>query len=132
LAGPLIAYCLMPNHYHWFVRQDGLMPVRLLAQKVWKSYANSFNHSHGRHGALFENRFQDLPVDEDDYRRTLCCYIHRNPVAANLAAAPGLWPYSNYLDCIGQRPGTLVDHAFIDTYFGGAAAYQRLIEAPAG
>ncbi len=124
----MIAYCLMPNHYHWLVRQDGEAPVRLLAQKVWKSYANTFNHTYGRSGALFEDRYKAKPVADDAYLRQLCVYIHLNPIKDGFAAAPELWPYSNYPDWIGQRQGTLLDHNFINSYFGSAATYQQQIE----
>ena len=30
----MIAYCLLPNHYHWLVRQDGDIPVRQLPKRV--------------------------------------------------------------------------------------------------
>lgn len=33
----LVAYCLMPNHYHWLVRQEGELAARLLPQYVGKS-----------------------------------------------------------------------------------------------
>jgi len=124
----LLAYCLMPNHYHWLVRQNGRIPARLLPQKVWKSYANTFNHRYGRSGTLFEGRYKAKHVGNDTYLRHLCRYIHLNPVKDGVAAAPELWPYSNYLEWIGQRPGTLVDQEFIATFFGGAAAYRQDVE----
>ena len=123
----LIAYCLMPNHYHWLVRQDELIAAGLLAQRVFKSYANRFNHKYKRSGALFEDRFDAILVDTDEYLRHLCCYIHANPVKAGFAAAPELWPYSNYLDWIGQRAGTLVDQAFITAHFHNQHNYRRFV-----
>jgi len=34
----VIAYCLMPNHYHLVVRQDGDLAAGSLAQRVFNSY----------------------------------------------------------------------------------------------
>jgi len=34
LAVTLIAYCLLPNHYHFLLRQDGERPASLLPQRV--------------------------------------------------------------------------------------------------
>jgi len=68
-------------------------------------------------------------VTTDSYLQHLCRYIHGNPVRHGLAMAPELWPYSNYLDWMGLRPGTMVDHAFITEQFGSPAAYKSQLRA---
>lgn len=123
----VIAYCLLPNHYHWLVRQDGVAPVNLLAQRVFGSYARTFNNRHGRSGTLFEDRFDAKLVDTNEYLHHLCYYIHANPVRHTIATAPDLWVYSNYHEWIGIRKGTLVDHAFIQNHFGNGQRYQQRV-----
>ncbi len=125
----LIAYCLLPNHYHWLVRQDGEIPAGLLAQRVFNRYATSFNNRYGRKGTLFESRYKAKPVLTDDYLRQLCLYIHANPVRHGLAMTPDLWPYSNYPEWTGQRPGKLVDHDFVRTTVGSGSAYADMLNA---
>lgn len=123
----LIAYCLMPNHYHWLVRQDGIVKVGVLAQRVFNRYAYTFNQKYNRSGTLFEDRFDAIPVDRDEYLRHLCCYIHANPVKDGFAITPDLWPYSNYLEWTGQRAGTLVDQAFIAAHFHHQQNYRQFV-----
>jgi len=53
----VIAYCLMPNHYHWLVRQDGREPVRLLPQRVFNSYGKAFNKRYDHGGTLVDRAF---------------------------------------------------------------------------
>ena len=125
----VIAYCLLPNHYHWLVRQDGEAAAGLLAQRVFNAYAKAFNNLYGRSGTLFEDRFKAIHVASDEYLRHLCCYIHANPVRHGIADAPELWPYSNYLDCIGARSGTLLDQGFIEDQFDSVAQYQARVQA---
>jgi len=50
----LIAYCLMPNHYHFLVRQDGDQPAGLLPQRVFNSYTKAYNKRYEHSGTLFE------------------------------------------------------------------------------
>ncbi|MBC8497074.1 MAG: hypothetical protein H8D37_05375 [Chloroflexi bacterium] len=50
----LIVYCLMPNHYHYLVRQDGEGRVGLLPQRVFNSYSKAYNKRYG-HRALFND-----------------------------------------------------------------------------
>ncbi len=125
----LIAYCLLPNHYHWLVRQNREIPAGLLAQRIFNRYSNAFNNMYQRSGTLFEDRYQAKPVLTDDYLHQVCLYIHANPVRHGLAMTPALWPYSNYLDWIGQRSDDLVDHDFVRTTFGSGPAYTHTMKA---
>jgi hypothetical protein len=48
-------------------------------------------------------------------------------VKDGLVVLPEDWIYSNYLDWLGQRDGTLVDREFIQEHFGSLAEYQELV-----
>ena len=123
----VIAYCLMPNHYHFLLRpdEDGALPR--FVQRLFNSYAQAFNRQQGRSGTLFEARAKSVLVDTDEYVLHLCRYIHLNPVRAGLVAHPGEWPYSNYLEWVERRDGTLVDRSFVRQYFPTAADYQAFV-----
>ncbi len=123
----LIAYCLMPNHYHWLVRQDGEYAAGLLAQRVFNSYTRAFNNAYHRSGTLFAGRYKAILVSSDEYLRHLCCYIHANPVKDGFVLAPELWPYSNYQEWIGLRNGKLVDRTFVAQYFSVPGGYQQYV-----
>ena len=123
LALTLIAYVLMPNHYHFLVRQDKDVPAGLLPQRVFNSYSKAYNQLYQHSGTLFEGRFKAIPVTDDVYLRHLCRYIHANPVKDGIVQQLDAWPFSNYLDWVGKRPGKLVDHRFVQEYFGSATHY---------
>jgi hypothetical protein len=55
----------------------------------------------------------------------LCHYIHGNPVKDGLVANPADWQYSNYLDWIAERNGSLLDRDFIEHQFGSAQEYKK-------
>ncbi|MFQ5419579.1 MAG: transposase, partial [Anaerolineae bacterium] len=61
----IIAYCLMPNHYHFLLRQDGETPISRFIGVLFNAYAQALNQQIGRSGALFEGRFKDVHVDND-------------------------------------------------------------------
>ncbi len=123
----VIAYCLMPNHYHWLVRQDGEETAGLLPTRVFNSYSKAFNNAYKRSGTLFEDRFDAILVETDEYLHHLCRYIHMNPVKDGFAAAPELWPYSNYPEWIGLRNGLLIDQVFVHAHFPDPQRYQAFV-----
>ena len=125
----VIAYCLLPNHYHWLLRQDGDTSAGKVPTRVFGSYSQAFNLANGRTGALFEGRFKAIGVESDEYLHHLCRYIHANPVRHAIASDLELWPYSNYLEWIGKRNGTLIDRSFVQANFGSAANYEKYVQS---
>ena len=124
----LIAYCLMPNHYHFLLRQDGDMPLSKFIGVLFNAYVQAVNKQQARSGSLFEGRFRHRRIDREEYLTQLCRYIHLNPVKAQLVQRPENWPYSNYRDWIGLRAGTLVDQSFVHAHFLNGEAYQRFVD----
>ena len=125
----VIAYCLMPNHYHWLLRQDGASPAGLLPQRVFNIYSHALCNASRHSGALFAGRYHAIKVADEDYLLHLCRYIHANPVRHGIANAVHLWPYSNYLEWIDARPGTLVDRTFVRHHFPTPTAYKAYVHA---
>ena len=123
----VIAYCLLPTHFHILGRQDGEQPARNLPQFVFNSYTKAYNKSYGHSGTLFEGRFRAKPVQNSSYLLHLCRYIHGNPVKDGLVSDPVDWEWSNYLEWIGERNGTLVDRNFVVNQFGNANEYKNFL-----
>lgn len=123
----VIAYCLMPNHYHFLVRQDDKHPAGRFPQYVFNSYSKAYNKMYAHSGTLFGGRFRAKPVQSTGHLLQLCRYIHGNPVKDGMVAEPGQWPYSNYLEWIGERPGTLLDRGFIREQFSNVEVYKQFV-----
>ena len=78
-------------------------------------------------GVLFQGQFQAKPILTSEYLLNLCRYIHGNPVKDGLVADIAQWQYSNYLEWIGERDGTLVDREFINNQFDSAEEYKKFL-----
>ena len=91
------------------------------------SYTKAINKCFERVGSLFQGQFQAIPIQTYSHLLNLCVYIHANPVKDGLVALPKDWIYSNYLEWLGQRDGTLVDREFIQEHFGSPAEYKELV-----
>ena len=141
----VLAYCLKPTHYHLLVRVKpppqiseffknsevlaaaSSAAVSTAMMRLGVSYTKAINKRFDRVGALFQGQFQGKPVQNYAHLLSLCVYIHANPVKDGLVVLPEDWEYSNYLDWIGLRSGTLVDREFIQEHFGGPAEYKSLV-----
>jgi putative transposase len=123
----IIAYCLMPNHYHLLVRQNGPNTANLLIQRVFNSYTKAYNKRHQRSGTLFEDSYHVRCVDQTKYLLQLCRYIHFNPVKDGIVQSVENWPYSNYPEWVGLRHGTLFDPNFVRDNFPRADDYRVFV-----
>jgi len=123
----IVVYCLMPNHYHFLVRQDGDKSAGLLPQRVFNSYTKAYNLKYNRSGTLFQGPYQVRQITNKSYLLNLCRYIHANPVKDGLVADIEDWPYSNYLEWIGKRSGSLVDLRFVQEHFSSPQRYAEFV-----
>ncbi len=76
----ILAYCLMPNHFHFLVKEITEGGISLFMQKALTGYGMYYNTKHSRTGPLFEGRFKAQHVDDDEYLEYVLAYIHLNPV----------------------------------------------------
>jgi REP element-mobilizing transposase RayT len=108
----MVAYCLMPNHYHLLVYLKTNDFSRKVMHPFSISYTKAINKQQGRVGPLFQGPFQAKQVDQDAYLLHLTRYIHLNPVQDGLVTNPVEWEYSSYRNYIGLRKDAIV-HADI-------------------
>jgi REP element-mobilizing transposase RayT len=125
----IIAYCLMPNHYHFLIRQNGTAHAGLLFQRVFNAYSKAINKRFDRTGTLFEGRFHSVHVDKSAYLLHLCRYIHANPVKAGLAVSPDGWEHSDYRQWVGLEKAGISDQEFIRANFGEGTEYAEFVAA---
>ena len=108
------AYCLMNNHFHLVLETPN---ANLVAGMKWflGTYTGRFNRRHKLFGHLFSGRYKSLIVDGsgNGYLRTVCDYVHLNPVRAKLLRAEqrlGHYRWSSYREYLrppGRRPAWL-------------------------
>ena len=93
----LLAYCVMPNHFHLLVwpRADGDLSqfmrwLTLTHTQRWHAY-----HGTAGTGHLYQGRFKSFPVQSDEHFLTVCRYVERNALRANLVKRAQDWNWSS-------------------------------------
>ena len=76
----LLCYCLMPNHFHFIIRQREASDITEFMKCLMTSYSMYFNIKHKRTGTLFQGRYKAVLVKDDNYILHLSRYIHMNPI----------------------------------------------------
>jgi putative transposase len=123
----VLAYCLMPNHYHLLV-QCKTNQVSGAMQRLSMAYTKAMNRRYNRVGSLFQGQFQAIAVDSDEYLYHLTRYIHLNPVKAGMVSHPKDWEFSSYLEYAGLRSGTLPRLNVLQRQFASETAYQMFLK----
>jgi REP element-mobilizing transposase RayT len=137
----VLAYCLMGNHFHAVIETPA---GNLVAGMKWflGTYTARFNRRHEQFGHLFSGRYKALIVDSEDagYLRTVCEYVHLNPVRAKLLRRKQplrdyRWSsFPAYLEAPSRRPTwlrverTLGDLGIPKDSAAGRKEFERLTE----
>lgn len=91
----IYAYCLMDNHVHLLIDDNG-NDISRLVKSINISYVNYFNRAYRRCGHLFQDRFRSELVDSDGYLLEVSRYIHNNPVRAGIVGDPSEYRWSSF------------------------------------
>ncbi len=96
----LLAYCLMPNHFHLLLKQIDDISLKSFMMSLITRYSMYFNKKYDRVGSLFQGVYRAVLINDESYLLHLSRYIHLNPseFTNNLALA-----YSSYADYLGSR-----------------------------
>ncbi len=123
----IVAYCLMPNHYHLIthLKQDGFLELAM--QKISTGYSRAINKSYNRTGHLFQGRFKNKLIPDNEYLLHLSRYIHRNPLRAGLVNNLDEWKFSSYPMYIGKIKSLLIKPEIIMSQFKLPGEYARFV-----
>lgn len=80
----IFSYCLMPNHFHFLIRQKEDKGIAVFLSNFQNSYTRYFNTRHDRDGSLFLDQFKAVRIETDEQLLHVSRYIHLNPYTGYL------------------------------------------------
>ena len=98
----LLAFCLMPNHFHLLLKQNQPRSIESFMRSLGIRYSGYFNKHHERVGHLFQDTYKGVLIQNDEYLWWLSRYIHRNPAEFGGQDPLSSYPYSSYASYIGM------------------------------
>ena len=76
----ILAFCLMPNHYHLLISPRVKNGMPQFMKKVNMAYAKYFNIKNERVGTLFQSRYKSILIKDQAHFIHIPYYIHCNPL----------------------------------------------------
>ncbi|MCG2725706.1 MAG: transposase [Elusimicrobia bacterium] len=122
----IIAYCIMPTHFHFIVKQVSDNGIAKFISKIANSYSKYFNFRHNRSGPLWQGRFKNVLIKTDEQLLHLTRYIHLNPVTAYIVNKPEEWKFSSYNEYMNSAKDKICE--FSDILEIKPALYKEFVE----
>jgi putative transposase len=93
----VIAYCVMPNHWHFIVLCDRIADISNWLHWVTGTHAIRWNIAHGTRGrgAVYQSRFQAVPIQTETSFYRVCRYVERNALRKGLVKSAEDWEYGS-------------------------------------
>ena len=125
----LVAFVLMPNHFHLLVRNlsDGILSVYM--HRVLTAYGKYFNAKYHKKGHVFEGPFKAVHVKNNNQLLHLSAYIHKNPKEIKgFENSYDKYSYSSYQDYVGlNRWGHFLSTEIVLKQFKDQAKYRDFV-----
>ncbi|MEK7141039.1 MAG: transposase [Patescibacteria group bacterium] len=129
LAVDILAYCLMPNHFHLIVRQNIKEGIHNFLSNVSNGYAKYFNTKRHRVGPLYQGPFKAVFVETDEQLIHLSRYIHINPVVSGIISLKDLdvYPWSSFPDYQEKVKSSFIAMPLIIGHFKSSSSYRAFV-----
>ncbi|GBE04808.1 transposase IS200 like protein [bacterium BMS3Abin10] len=136
----IMAFALMPNHFHLLVKQKSDGGITKFMRKLGTGYTNYFNKKYERSGVLFQGKFKAVMLDKQEHLQYLPTYIHLNPLGLNYGSRTSIdwrkgmkfleeYRWSSFPDYIGKKNfPSVTQRDFILEMFGGEKQYKNHTE----
>lgn len=80
----ILSFCLMPNHFHFLLKQVKDSGISKYVGNFLNSYTRYFNVRNERDGSLFLDQFKATKIETDQQLIHVSRYIHLNPYTSHV------------------------------------------------
>lgn len=123
----IIAYCLMPNHFHLLIRQNKENGITEFMSKLLNSYTKYYNTKHNRVGALLQGMFKAVLIESNEQLIHVSRYIHLNPIVSYLVKNLDQYNWSSYQEYIKNNCKSFCSKNIILDQFKNPESYKEFV-----
>lgn len=125
----IISYCLMPNHFHFLLKQLSDGGISKFIANFTNSYTKYFNTKHERTGPLFQGLFKAVFIESDEQLIHLSRYIHLNPSTSSIITINKLTEYlwSSFPEYIIPNEKSISSTWEVLNFFKNQNEYEKFV-----
>lgn len=123
----IICYCLMPNHFHFLLRQNRDLAITEFISKLSNSFTKYFNTKNKRVGPLFQGEFKAVHIESNEQLIHVSRYIHLNPLINYVVKDILEYRWSSYPEYAGIEGAQKCMKGTILGQFNSAKEYVRFV-----
>jgi putative transposase len=126
----IIAYCLMPNHFHFMIKQLKKEGISKFMSNFTNSYTRYFNVKNKRNGPLFEGKFKAIRIETDEQLLHLSRYIHLNPYSSYVVKTLKdlkNYAFSSFSEYLGNAEINICSKEIVLGQFKNVELYKKFV-----
>ncbi len=127
----VICYCVMPNHFHFMLKQEVDGGISGFMSQLLNSYTRYFNTKNDRIGQLFLDQFKNVLIENENQLLHISRYIHLNPFSSgvvNTLSELEKYKYSSFNEYIGKtKTSTFCETGIISSFFKKKELYKKFV-----
>lgn len=127
----ILAFCFMPNHIHFLIKEIKEKGITTFMRKFQDSYAKYFNTKTERSGSLFQSMFKAVRILTDEQLLHVARYIHLNPVTAYIlknVEELSNYPWSSYPVYIRKQFSEIISTDEVLNFFTSRDKFIKFTE----
>lgn len=126
----IISYCLMPNHFHFLLRQLRENGISKFMSNFTNSYTRFFNTKRDREGPLFTGKFKSVRIETQAQLLHVSRYIHLNPYTSYLVKTLDdlqVYPHSSFPEFLNKTSSSFCSKEIILNEFKKKEDYRQFV-----
>lgn len=126
----VVAYCLMPSHFHLLLKQEQENGISKFLADFQNSYTRYFNTRNIKFGPILQGPFKAVLVETDNQLVHLSRYIHLNPYAAEIIKNRNdleKYPWSSFPQYLYEVANSICNTQEVLSYFKDPSDYKQFV-----
>ncbi|PIS23009.1 hypothetical protein COT49_02290 [candidate division WWE3 bacterium CG08_land_8_20_14_0_20_40_13] len=126
----ILSYCLMPNHFHFLLRQKKDNGIAIFLANFQNSYTRYFNTKNKRRGPIFLTQFKAKLIKSENQLFHVSRYIHLNPYSAKIVTTLDeleKYPWSSFKEYTERKVKGICEKEAVLSNFKTGERYKKFV-----